>query len=372
MARHAARERYDLVVIGPEAPLAAGVADAVARASIPVFGPTRAAARLESSKAFAKEQLRRAGVATPASAAFDDVEEAVAHALGSERPPVVKADGLAAGKGVVVPDTTEAAEAAIRELFRGAPPGARVLLEERLSGREVSVFALVSDRAVVPLGAACDYKRLRDGDAGPNTGGMGAYAPVPWFGPGEVEAAVAAIFEPIAWRMSRDDAPYRGVLYAGLMLTEAGPMVLEFNARFGDPEAQVLLPLLDGDLATALLGRGDRRPRGDGGVAGGPAGRGGGGGGGLGRIPRGADCGAGPDRGRPLRSARRRSAPLLPRRHARRRRRVCLRRGPGGDHGRPSAPTMVRRGTRRTGGWPASAWPDTAIGPISRSGRYAG
>ncbi len=254
VARHAARERYDLVVIGPEGPLAAGVADALQRASIPVFWPTRAAARLESSKAFAKEQLRRAGVATGASAVFDDVEQAVGHARSSEQPPVVKADWLAAGKGVVVPDTTEAAEVAIRELFRGAPTGARVLLEERLAGREVSVFALISDEVAIPLAAACDYKRLLDADAGPNTGGMGAYAPVPWFGAAEVEAVVATIFEPIAWRMSRDGAPYRGVLYAGLMLTEAGPMVLEFNARFGDPEAQVLLPLLDGDVASAFLG----------------------------------------------------------------------------------------------------------------------
>ncbi len=254
VARHAARERYDLVVIGPEAPLAAGVADAVARASIPVFGPTRAAARLESSKAFAKEQLRRAGVATAASATFDDAEQAAAHARASEQPPVIKADWLAAGKGVVVPDTADAAEAAIRDLFRSAPAGGRVLLEERLSGREVSVFALVCGETVAPLGAACDYKRLGDGDAGPNTGGMGAYSPVPWFGAAEVEEAAASIFEPIAWRMARDGTPYRGVLYAGLMLTESGPMVLEFNARFGDPEAQALLPLLDGDLAHALLG----------------------------------------------------------------------------------------------------------------------
>jgi phosphoribosylamine--glycine ligase len=260
VARHAARERYDLVVIGPEDPLAAGVADALHTVSIPVFGPSRAAARLESSKAFAKEQLRRAGVPTAGSAVFDDAEEAVAHAQAAERPPVVKADWLAAGKGVVVPDTTEAAEAAIRQLFLDAPTGARVLLEERLSGREASVFALVSDESVVPFGVACDYKRLRDGDEGPNTGGMGGYAPVPWFGQADVERAVATIFEPIAWRMARDGTPYRGVLYAGLMLTEGGPMVLEFNARFGDPEAQILLPLLEGDLAAALLGTasGDR------------------------------------------------------------------------------------------------------------------
>jgi phosphoribosylamine--glycine ligase len=261
VARHAARERYDLVVIGPEAPLAAGVADALAQVSIPAFGPMRAAARLESSKAYAKEQLRRADVPTAASVAVDDLDAALAQLGRSAAPPVVKADWLAAGKGVVVPDSHEAAEAAIRELFGAAPAGSRVLLEDRLTGREVSVFALVSDDVVVPLGAACDYKRLLDGDGGPNTGGMGAYAPVPWFGATQVEEAVATIFEPIAWRMARDGTPYRGVLYAGLMLTDAGPMVLEFNARFGDPEAQVLLPLLAGSLSQALLGvaAGERR-----------------------------------------------------------------------------------------------------------------
>ena len=252
VARHAARERYDLVVIGPEGPLAAGVADALSRSSVPVFGPSQSAARLESSKAFAKDQLRRAGVPTPASATFDEVDGALAFARASERAPVVKADWLAAGKGVVVPDTIDSAEAAIRTLLGHAPPGGRILLEERLNGREVSVFALVSGETVVPLAAACDYKRLRDGDEGPNTGGMGAYAPVPWFGRPEVEQTVATVFEPIAWRLARDGAPYRGVLYAGLMLTDAGPMVLEFNARFGDPEAQVPLPLLDGDLAATL------------------------------------------------------------------------------------------------------------------------
>jgi len=260
VARHAARERYDLVVIGPEAPLAAGVADALRQASVPTFGPSRAAARLESSKAFAKEQMRRAGVPTGAAAVFDDLDAALAHARQAGEPPVVKADWLAAGKGVVVPETPEAAEAAIRDLLGRAPSGATILLEERLVGREVSVFALISDELVLPLGAACDYKRLLDGDEGPNTGGMGGYAPVPWFGQAEIEGAMATIFEPIAWRMARDGTPYRGVLYAGLMLTEAGPMVLEFNARFGDPEAQILLPLLEGDLAQALLGvaSGDR------------------------------------------------------------------------------------------------------------------
>jgi len=260
VARHASRERYDLVVIGPEGPLAAGVADALAAAAIPVFGPSRGAARLESSKAYAKEQMRRAGVPTAASASFADLDAAVAYLRTLPAPPVVKADWLAAGKGVVVPETAAEAEQALHGLFGAAATGARVVLEERLAGREVSVFGLVSGETVVPLGAACDHKRLRDGDLGPNTGGMGAYAPVPWFGTGEVEACVEQVMAPIAWRMARDGVPYRGVLYAGLMLTDAGPMVLEFNARFGDPEAQVLLPLLDGDLAAALLGAatGDR------------------------------------------------------------------------------------------------------------------
>jgi phosphoribosylamine--glycine ligase len=258
--RHAARERYALVVIGPEAPLAAGVADELLASRIPVFGPTRAAARLEASKAFAKRQMERAGVPTAASATFTEVEPALEHLRRATTPPVVKADWLAAGKGVVVPESHEEAEAAVRALFAGAAQGARLVLEERLHGVEVSAFALVSDESVVPLGAACDYKRIGDDDIGPNTGGMGAYTPVPWFGADAMERAVESVFEPIAWRMARDGMPYRGVLYAGLMLTDDGPMVLEFNARFGDPEAQVLLPMLDGELSNALLGTavGDR------------------------------------------------------------------------------------------------------------------
>ncbi len=261
VARHAARERYGLVVIGPEGPLAMGVADALEQASVPVFGPGHQAARLESSKAFGKEQMARADVPTARGATFKDADAAIAHVRRGERPPVVKADWLAAGKGVVVPETHDEAERAIRSLLGGAPGAATLVLEERLTGREVSVFALVSGEAVVPIGAACDYKRRGDGDTGPNTGGMGAYAPVPWYGRAQMEEAVATIFEPIAWRMSRDGIPYRGVLYAGLMLTDAGPMVLEFNARFGDPEAQVLLPMLEGNLSAALLGAatGDRR-----------------------------------------------------------------------------------------------------------------
>ena len=263
VARHAGRERYDLVVVGPEAPLAAGVADALEQAGIPVFGPTRAAARLESSKAFAKEQMVRAGVRTAEGEAFGDSERAVAYLRSADaagRRMVVKADWLAAGKGVFVADSLEEAEAAVHTLLDGAPRGARLVLEERLEGREVSAFALLSGEHLVPLAAACDYKRLGDSDIGPNTGGMGAYAPVPWFGADALEEVAGDVFEPIAWLMARDGRPYRGVLYAGLMQTDSGPVVLEFNARFGDPEAQVLLPMLDGDLAGALLGAavGDR------------------------------------------------------------------------------------------------------------------
>jgi phosphoribosylamine---glycine ligase len=254
VARYAANQRIGLVVVGGEAPLQAGVADVLEQASVPVCGPTRAAARLETSKVYAREQMRRAGLPTADGVAFSDPDAAIEHVRRAAEPPVVKADWLAAGKGVVVPDTVEEAEAAIRALFAAAPRGAAVILEQRLRGREVSVFGLVCGERVVPLGAACDYKRLGDGDIGPNTGGMGAYSPVPWFSPREIERTMGEIFEPIAWRMARDGTPYRGVLYAGLMLTEDGPMLLEFNARFGDPEAQVLLPMLDGDLAQALLG----------------------------------------------------------------------------------------------------------------------
>jgi phosphoribosylamine--glycine ligase len=197
--------------------------------------------------------MRRAGVPTADSRTFTDAEAAIGHLRALERPPVVKADWLALGKGVVVPETHDQAAEAVHSLLDAGPPGRALLLEERLDGREVSAFALISDENVVPLGAARDYKRLADGGAGPNTGGMGVYAPVPWFDRRALEEAAGTVFEPIAWRMSRGGTPYRGVLYAGLMVTDRGPMVLEFNARFGDPEAQVLLPLLDGDLAAALL-----------------------------------------------------------------------------------------------------------------------
>ncbi len=227
----------DLVVVGPEAPLVAGLADHLRRGGVPVFGPSAAAARIEGSKSFAKEVMDAAGVPT-------------ARRLAVARPPcVVKADGLAAGKGVFVCRSEEelrAGLAAVREL------GDRFLVEELLEGRELSVFALSDGRRVLPLGEARDYKRLEEGDAGPNTGGMGAYSPVEEVGLETLEEIVERIHRPVVAELARRGTPYAGLLYAGLMLTEQGPMVLEFNCRFGDPETQALLPRMEGDLLPLL------------------------------------------------------------------------------------------------------------------------
>jgi phosphoribosylamine--glycine ligase len=225
----------DLVVIGPEAPLVAGVTDRLRHAGVAVFGPSAGAARIEGSKVFAKEVLEAAGVPTAAT-------------LPAARPPcVVKADGLAAGKGVFVCRTEEEAEAGLRA---AAAFGGPVVVEELLDGHEVSVFALCDGRRAVPLGAAQDFKRAGDGDTGPNTGGMGAYSPVPWFD--DAAALVERIHQPVLEELARRGTPFVGCLFAGLMVTTDGPYVLEFNARFGDPETQVLAPRLEGDLLAAL------------------------------------------------------------------------------------------------------------------------
>jgi phosphoribosylamine--glycine ligase len=225
----------DLVVIGPEGPLVAGIADHLRRNGIAVFGPSGDAARIEGSKTFAKEVMRAAGVPT-------------AETLAVARPPcVVKADGLAAGKGVFVCRTADELDDALRAV-RQYDGG--VVIEELLEGREVSLFALSDGRRAVPLGAAQDFKRIGDGDTGPNTGGMGAYAPVPWFD--DSADFVARIHQPIVDELARRGTPFVGCLFAGLIVTEAGPKVLEFNARFGDPETQVLMPLLESDLLTTL------------------------------------------------------------------------------------------------------------------------
>ena len=234
----------DLVLIGPEAPLVAGLADALRRAGLTVFGPGAEAARIEGSKTFAKEVMQAAGVPTAAT-------------LAVARPPcVIKADGLAAGKGVFVCRTAEELDVGLRG---AAALGSETLIEELLEGPEVSLFALSDGRAAVPLGAVQDFKRALDGDAGPNTGGMGACAPV--VGAGEVADLVAEIQQPVIEELARRGTPFIGCLFAGLMLTAAGPRVLEFNARFGDPETQALVPRLEGDLLAALAAaaRGDAR-----------------------------------------------------------------------------------------------------------------
>ncbi len=240
----------DLVVIGPEVPLVAGVADAVRAAGIACFGPGAAAARIEGSKAFAKDVMAAAGVRTAVTEIVDNPAHLDA-ALARFAPPyVVKDDGLAAGKGVVVTDDLDAARAHACTLLDGGHP---VLLESYLDGPEVSLFCLVDGGTVVPLLPAQDFKRVGDGDTGPNTGGMGAYAPLPWAPEGLAAELVETVVAPVAAELARRGTPFSGLLYAGLALTAAGPAVVEFNCRFGDPETQVVLALLRTPLAGLLL-----------------------------------------------------------------------------------------------------------------------
>lgn len=251
----AARARgVGLVVIGPEGPLVAGLADDLRAAGIPAFGPSRAAARLEASKAFTKAFCARHAIPTADWARFDDEASALAHLAARGAPIVVKADGLAAGKGVVVAETVREAEEAIRACFSGAfgAAGAAVVLEERLEGEEASVFALSDGEVVLPFGTAQDHKRAFDGDTGPNTGGMGAYSPAPLLTPGLHEEVMARIVRPTIRGMNAAGTPFSGVLYAGLMITADGPKLIEFNVRFGDPECQALMMRLEGDLAALL------------------------------------------------------------------------------------------------------------------------
>ncbi len=244
------RLRPGLVVVGPEAPLVAGVADAVRRTGVPCFGPGPEAAQLEGSKTFAKLVMAEADVPTAASASFDDADAAVAHLATVPAPYVVKADGLAAGKGVHVGSDLAVAQAFARDALSG---GGRVLVEDFLDGPEVSLFALSDGQTVVPLLPAQDHKRVGDGDTGPNTGGMGAYAPLPWLPDGLVDDVLARVLQPVVDRMHERGTPFAGLLYAGLALTSRGPQVVEFNARFGDPETQVVLALLESSLADLLL-----------------------------------------------------------------------------------------------------------------------
>ncbi len=263
----AARERsVDLVVVGPEAPLVAGVVDALEEAGVPAFGPRAGAAELEGSKAFAKELMKEAGVPTAAHVLLRGREEAVEHLARASYPAVLKADGLAAGKGVMICASEAEARQAADVFFTERRFGeTTVVLEDFLEGEELSLLALCDGENVVPLAPAQDYKRIFDGDQGPNTGGMGSYSPVPSFGPTEVEEIVDTVHRPVVEAMARRGIAFHGVLYAGLMIGPGGPKVLEFNVRLGDPETQAVLPRLRSDLLDLCLA--SREPGGLAGIA---------------------------------------------------------------------------------------------------------
>jgi phosphoribosylamine--glycine ligase len=259
--------RIDLVVVGPEVPLANGLVDQLAAAGIPAFGPTRAAARIESSKSFARTIMRKAGVPGPDYRVFHDRRSALDFVRKTSGPLVIKADGLAAGKGVTICHNAEEADVAVRtcmdqRIYGNA--GETIVVEEMLSGPEVSVFAFCDGQRVSAPIAACDYKRAGDGGVGPNTGGMGSYAPPSFWTESLAGVLVDQVMRPTVEIMAGQGAPYQGILYAGIMLTSNGPKVLEFNCRFGDPEAQVILPLLRSDpiavMCACVEGRLDLLP----------------------------------------------------------------------------------------------------------------
>ena len=250
----AKERRVDLAVIGPEAALVVGAVDALEQAGIPAFGPSRAAAELEGSKAFAKELMKEAEVPTAGHALLRSREQAIEQLARVPYPTVLKADGLAAGKGVIICATEAEARAAIDIFFTERRFGeTTVVLEEWLDGEELSLLALCDGENVVPLAPAQDYKRIFDGDQGPNTGGMGSYSPVPGFGTAEIEEIVDRVHRPVVVAMAARGTPFHGVLYAGLMIGAEGPKVLEFNTRFGDPETQAVLPRLRSDLVDLFL-----------------------------------------------------------------------------------------------------------------------
>jgi phosphoribosylamine--glycine ligase len=246
----------DLTVVGPESPLIGGITECFWEADLKIFGPSRAAARIEGSKIFAKELMHHAGVPTARFEAFDREAAALAHLRRlNEYPIVIKADGAAAGKGVTVAHSREEAEGAVRAAFAGkfGAAGERIVIEEYLEGREASVFVITDGRDFLPFLPAQDYKRIYDGDEGPNTGGMGAYSPLMWMEPATYAAILEEIIRPTIHQLALIGAPYTGLLYAGVMVTETGPKALEFNCRFGDPETQVILPRLGTDLLELMI-----------------------------------------------------------------------------------------------------------------------
>jgi phosphoribosylamine--glycine ligase len=248
--------RIDLTIVGPEAPLSLGIVDLFLSRGLAIFGPTQAAAQIESSKVFAKELMQKYDIPCAKGAVFTSLSEALDYVRQQPAPLVVKADGLAAGKGVVIAETTEQAENALSEMMEHrvfGEAGNRVLVEECLRGREVSLIAFTDGETVVPMVPACDYKRIFDNDEGPNTGGMGSYSPPQFFGEEKIDLVKRSILEPAVRALAEEGTPYKGVLYAGLMLTDEGIKVLEFNARFGDPETQVILPRFKSDLLDIVL-----------------------------------------------------------------------------------------------------------------------
>jgi phosphoribosylamine--glycine ligase len=253
----AARERgIDLVVVGPEAPLASGIVDHFDRLDIPVFGPTKAAAQIESSKAFARNLMEKYGIPCPKAAIFSSYSEAHEYLQKQRAPVVIKADGLAAGKGVIIANSLDEADTAISDIMETrifGSAGDRVIIDEYLSGREVSLIAFTDGKTVSPMVPACDYKKIGDNDQGPNTGGMGSYSPPGFFSTQVAQKVTEDILVPTVKAMAKEGFPYKGVLYAGLMIIDGEPVVLEFNARFGDPETQVILPLLKTDLVDILM-----------------------------------------------------------------------------------------------------------------------
>jgi phosphoribosylamine--glycine ligase len=249
-------EKIDFVVIGPETPLVAGLADRLAKVGIKAFGPSMEAAQLEGSKGFTKDLCRRHKIPTGAYERFADLDKALAYVKTQGAPIVVKADGLAAGKGVVVAETVEQAEAAVRDMLAGnrfGAAGASVVIEEFLDGEEASLFALTDGEHALALAGAQDHKRAFDGDKGPNTGGMGAYSPAPILDAAMVERAMTEIVLPTVRAMKADGVPFRGVLYAGLMIGKDGPKLIEYNCRFGDPETQPMMMRLKSDILPALI-----------------------------------------------------------------------------------------------------------------------
>ena len=256
LAKVAQQKNIDLVVVGPETPLAEGIVDHFESVGIPIFGPSRKAAEIESSKVFSKNLLKKYGIPTANSVAFSDFKAASEYAATQKPPIVVKADGLAAGKGVVVAQSVKEAVAALSDFMQDKKLGAsgdHVIIEEFMSGREMSIFVFTDGKTVVPIVSACDYKRVNDNDQGPNTGGMGSYSPPVFDSPALQKKVMETIMIPTVQAMAKEGRPYCGVLYGGLMVNNANPRVMEFNARLGDPETQVVLPRLQTDIVDIIL-----------------------------------------------------------------------------------------------------------------------